>query len=101
MAVCVAAGWVAPEPVCLGRGVGEWDADGVGDPDDGREADGVPDVLAVADTDTDARADVLLAPGDVALDPAEALLEDPCPVGDGVRVPGWVDDVADVPGFGV
>jgi hypothetical protein len=87
------------------------DPDEVCDPDDACDAEGLPvavadeaglpDELCPAEAGAEARAEVLLPPDEAALDRAEALPEDFWPVGDGVRVPGWLDEVADVAGVGV
>jgi hypothetical protein len=89
MTVCVLAGCVA-----CGVVVG-CDAAEVRDAVDVCDADGLPDAEA------DARAEALLPPDDVAVDLVEALLEAAWPVGDGVRVPGWVADEPVVRGDGV
>ena len=97
MAVCVLAEWVAAGFVGC---VAAWVADDVCEPDDACDADGLPDeddpavgdAEACAEADADARAEVLVPPDEVALDRADAVLECPWPVGDGVRVPVWVTD---------
>ena len=105
-AVCVLAGCVTA--VCVGCGVddgrepaGVCDADGVCDVDGVCDTDGVRDA-GVCDAEAGAEARVeVLTPGDVALDLAEAVLDEPPPVGDGVRVAGLPLDDADVCGVGV
>jgi hypothetical protein len=73
--------------VLVGCGVAGCDADEVCDPDEACDADAVCDANGVPDADAEAWAEVLVVAVDVPLDLAEALLEAPWPVGDGVRVP--------------
>ncbi|TVZ04388.1 hypothetical protein EAS64_18650 [Trebonia kvetii] len=73
----------------VGWGVAGCDADEVCDPYEACDADAVDvcDAAGVPDAGAEAWAEVLAVAVDVPLDPAEALLEAPWPVGDGVRVP--------------
>jgi hypothetical protein len=87
MMVCELAGWVAA--VWVGCA-----ADDVWEPDDACDDDGPPDADADAEVEADdeARAEVFVPLDDAAVDRVVALLDDPWPVGDGVRVPVWIAD---------